>query len=79
MTRESYLENNVHVLAHDSVSIVSEGEKYILHFSCPTVVPPDQECINKEIWWIQPALMSTCIYLKWKAKEIIKPMYQNVY
>lgn len=35
----------MHVLTHGSVSIVSEGQKYILHFSCPTVVPPDQEYI----------------------------------
>lgn len=35
----------MHGLAHGSVSIVSEGQKYILHSFCPTVVPPDQEYI----------------------------------
>lgn len=39
----------MHVLAHGSVSIVSEGQKYVLHFSCPTVVPPDKEHIQEEI------------------------------
>lgn len=39
----------VYVLPHSSLSIVSEGEKYIMHFSCPSIVPPDQEYTQEEI------------------------------
>ena len=39
----------VYVLPRSFFSIVPEGWKMILHFSCPTVVPPDQEYIQEEM------------------------------
>lgn len=39
----------VYVLPHSSLSTVPEGQKNILHFSCLTVVPPNQEYIQEEI------------------------------